>query len=244
MIRHHPSEATLIAQAAGHLPALHARVLAVHLSACPHCRGELHRLEEVGGELLAALPPAPLQPDALARTLARLDDSVVAPPPAAASAVASAAGPAAAPTAVAAPATARTAATAPATARTGAGTPAPVTLDALAVGRWWWLGHGIRLMPLSRRDASGTRLDLIRVAPGVAMPGHGHTGSEMACILQGAYADETGEYSAYDIAEGDAALDHTPVASPGADCICLIATTGRLRGHTWLARLVQPLIGV
>jgi putative transcriptional regulator len=234
MIRHHPSEATLIAHAAGHLPALHARVLAVHLSACPHCRGELQRLEEVGGELLAALPPAPLQPDALARTLARLDQEAMAPPPAAASAVASAAGPAAA----AAPATA------PATARTAAGAPAPVTLEALAVGRWWWLGPGIRLMPLSRRDASGTRLDLIRVAPGVAMPGHGHTGSEMACILQGAYADETGEYSAYDIAEGDAALDHTPVASPGADCICLIATTGRLRGHTWLARLVQPLIGV
>jgi len=208
MIRHHPSEATLLAQAAGHLPALHARVLAVHLSACPHCRDELHRLEELGGALLAALPPAPLQPDALAHTLTRLDDEVVAPPPEAAT------------------------------------TTAPVTLEALAVGRWWWLGPGIRLMPLSPRDASGTRLDLIRVAPGVALPGHGHTGPEMACILQGAYADETGAYSAYDIAEGDAALDHTPVAAPGADCICLIATTGRLRGHTWLARLVQPLIGV
>jgi putative transcriptional regulator len=189
MIRHHPSEATLIAQAAGHLPALHARVLAVHLSACPHCRGEFHRLEEVGGALLAALPPAPLQSDALARTLARLDQQ--------------------------APLDQR--AVAPQPAPTTAPGAAPVTLEALAVGRWWWLGPGIRLMPLSRRDASGTRLDLIRVAPGVALPAHGHTGPETACILQGAYADETGEYSAYDIAEGDAALDHTPVASPGAN---------------------------
>ena len=204
MIRHHPSDTTLIAQAAGHLPALHARVLAVHLSACPHCRAELRRLEEVGGALLAELPPDSMQPDALARTLARLDEPVLPPPPVVTS----------------------------------------ITLEALAVGRWWWLGPGIRLMPLTRRDASGTRLDLIRAAPGRALPGHGHTGPEMACILQGAYADETGEYSAYDIAEGDAALDHTPIASAGADCICLIATTGRLRGHTLLARLVQPLLGI
>jgi putative transcriptional regulator len=118
------------------------------------------------------------------------------------------------------------------------------TLDALASGRWWWLGPGIRLMPLARRDATNTRLDLIRVAPGVALPGHGHTGPEMACILQGGYTDETGDYGTCDIAEGDVALDHTPVASPGPDCICLIATTGRLRAHTWLARIVQPLIGV
>jgi putative transcriptional regulator len=78
----------------------------------------------------------------------------------------------------------------------------------------------------------------------VAMPGPCHTGPEMVWILQGAYADKTGGYSAYDIAERDVALHHTPAALPGSDCICLIAATGRLRGHTWMARLVQPLIGV
>lgn len=232
MIRHHPSEATLIAAAAGHLPVLHARVLAVHLSACPRCRGELRGLEEVGGALLSVLPPAPLRPDALARALAQLD----VPEWAAEGAPAQ--------LDVAEGARARDAAHDPAADLGAVRAAVPVTLEALAVGRWWWLGPGIRLMPLSRRDASDTRLDLIRVAPGVALPGHGHTGPETACILQGAYADETGEYAAYDIAEGDRTLDHTPVASAGTDCICLIATTGRLRGHTWLARLIQPLIGV
>jgi putative transcriptional regulator len=205
MIRHHPSDATLIAQAAGSLAALHAKVLALHLAACPRCRDELRGMEEVGGALLATLPSETLRPDALERTLARLDE----PPPASPSH--------------------------PLT---------PITLDALATGRWWWLGPGIRLMPLARRDASGTRLDLIRVAPGMALPGHGHTGPEMACILQGGYADDTGDYGVWDIAEGDPTLEHTPIASPGPDCICLIATTGRLRAHTWLARLVQPLVGV
>jgi putative transcriptional regulator len=193
-----------MAYGAGHLPVLHARVLAVHLSACRHCHDELRRLEEIGGALLESLPPVALQADALTRTLVRLGEVPLAPGRVA----------------------------------------VPVTLQGLTVGKWWWLGPGIRLMPLQRRDASDTRLDLIRVAPGVALPAHGHTGLETACILQGAYSDETGEYAAYDLAERDGELDHAPVASPGRDCICLIATTGRLRGRTWLSRLVQPLIGV
>ena len=74
MIRHHPSDATLIAQAAGtcrrctrvcwRCTSRRAR------AAATNCVG----MEEVGGALLATLPPAPLRPDALARTLARLDE--------------------------------------------------------------------------------------------------------------------------------------------------------------------------
>ncbi|MBR0672447.1 ChrR family anti-sigma-E factor [Neoroseomonas soli] len=121
----------------------------------------------------------------------------------------------------------------------------PTTVQDFATGRWWCLGPGIRLMPLIRRDRDDARLDLIRVAPGVALPGHGHTGSEITCVLQGAFGDETGEYHAGDVAEGDEDLDHQPVAlDTGRECICLIATTGRLRGHSWLARLVQPMFGI
>jgi putative transcriptional regulator len=161
-------------------------------------------MEEIGGALLGELSPIALLPDALSRTIARLDDVVAVPEP----------------------------------------TAVQVTLEGLAVRRWWWLGPGIRLMPLQRRDASDTRLDLIRVAPGLAMPAHGHTGPETSCILQGGYRDETGEYALHDVAESDRDLDHAPVAAAGPDCICLIATTGRLRGHTWMSRLIQPLIGV
>jgi len=47
------------------------------------------------------------------------------------------------------------------------------------------------------------------------------------------------------MAEGDEDLDHEPVAiDAGEDCVCLIATTGRLRARSWLARLVSPLVGV
>ena len=129
--------------------------------------------------------------------------------------------------------------------RAPAQTRVPTTVEDFATGRWWWLGPGIRLMPLIRRDRDDARLDLIRVAPGIALPGHGHTGSEVTCVLQGAFGDETGEYHAGDVAEGDEDLDHQPIAlDTGRECICLIATTGRLRGHSWLSRLAQPIFGI
>jgi putative transcriptional regulator len=123
--------------------------------------------------------------------------------------------------------------------------PVPTTVEELATGRWWWIAPGMRLMPLLRRGSDDARLDLIKVAPGVRLPGHGHTGSELTCVLRGAFGDETGEYHTGDVAEGDEGLEHQPVALPvGEACVCLIATAGRLRAHDWLARLVQPLVGV
>ena len=121
----------------------------------------------------------------------------------------------------------------------------PVTVEDFATGRWWWLGPGIWLMPLIRRDHQDARLDLIRVAPGMALPGHGHTGSEIACVLQGAFGDETGEYHAGDVAESGEGLEHWPTAlRTERDCVCLIATTGRLRAHSRLVRLMQPVFGI
>jgi putative transcriptional regulator len=118
-------------------------------------------------------------------------------------------------------------------------------VDALMRGRWWRpLGPGIRLMPLVQRDATGTRLDLIRVSAGVALPQHDHTGPEIACVLTGAFSDATGDYHAGDIAEGDVGLDHQPRALAGEDCVCLIATTGFLRARSLLVRVLQPVFGI
>ncbi len=202
----HPSEATLLAYAAGTLPVPHGIVVRTHLALCGDCGGNLALATALGGAVLEEMPPAELAPGALARVLARLDQP--APP-------------------------------APAPRRV------PSTVAELATGRWWWIAPGMRLMPLLKRGRDDARLDLIRVAPGMALPGHGHTGTELTCVLQGAFGDATGTYHAGDIAEGDEELDHQPTAlAVGQDCICLIATTGRLRAHGWLARLVQPLVGV
>lgn len=205
MSRHHPSEATLLAYAAGTLPAPHSIVIRTHLALCPDCRETLRLATAVGGALIEEAAPAAMAGDALARTLARLGEAA----------------PVAEPERV------------------------PVSVKDFSTGRWWWLGPGVHLMPLIRRDRDDARLDLIRVAPGTALPGHGHEGFEITCVLQGAFGDETGEYQAGDVAEGGEELDHHPKAlDVGRECICLIATTGRLRAHSWLARIVQPVFGI
>jgi putative transcriptional regulator len=81
MINHHPSEATLVAYAAGTLPQAAALVAATHLCRCVVCRQALATLETTGGALLEDLPPVSLPVDALDRLLGRLDEPAPPPPP-------------------------------------------------------------------------------------------------------------------------------------------------------------------
>jgi putative transcriptional regulator len=81
MIRHHPSETTLAAYAAGTLPEALAIVAATHIAQCPVCRQSLATLEATGGALLDDLAPVPLSGDALQRLLARTGEPAPATPP-------------------------------------------------------------------------------------------------------------------------------------------------------------------
>ena len=81
-LSHHPSEDLLLDLASGRLERGPGMVLRAHLHACPACRAETHRLEAIGGALLDGLPAAPMDDDALARALARIETP--APPPLAA----------------------------------------------------------------------------------------------------------------------------------------------------------------
>ena len=126
-----------------------------------------------------------------------------------------------------------------------AANPAPaLDFAALASGRWRRVAPGIAIMKLLPRDATDSRLDLIRVAPGRALLTHGHTGPETTCVLSSTYTDGTGSFAAGDCVEADTTLNHTPRALPGEDCVCLIATTHHLRPHGWLGRLARPLLGM
>ena len=59
-IVHHPDASTLLGFAAGSLPEPLAAVVAVHLDMCRRCNGDVAALNGVGGTLLEALPPVPL----------------------------------------------------------------------------------------------------------------------------------------------------------------------------------------
>ncbi|MBS0532818.1 MAG: cupin domain-containing protein [Proteobacteria bacterium] len=72
-IRHHPSDETLAAYAAGTLDLGRRVVVASHLERCAACRRFVRGAEQVGGVMLEDLSPAPMSEHALARTLARID---------------------------------------------------------------------------------------------------------------------------------------------------------------------------
>jgi putative transcriptional regulator len=81
MIRHHPSETTLAAYAAGTLPEVLAIVTATHIGQCRLCRQSLATLEATGGALLDDIAPVPLSVDALDRLLKRTGEPAPVPPP-------------------------------------------------------------------------------------------------------------------------------------------------------------------
>jgi putative transcriptional regulator len=174
-------------------------------------------MQDIGGALLDTTAPTPMADDALARTMARLD---------------------------AAPDSPDLVAPEPAAPDT------LMTLLATASGQWRRYGRGVAMVSLQRRDkAPGrdkglSRLDLARVAPGVSLFKHGHTGFETTIVLQGAFQDGRDDYGVGDFIEVDAGVDHCPRALGTEDCICAIATTWHLKMRGWLGQLVRPLIGM
>jgi putative transcriptional regulator len=77
--RHHPFPETLASYAAGTMRPGFDLVVAAHLRGCPECRAEVARLERLGGHLISEIDPVALGKDALAATLARLDESSPSP---------------------------------------------------------------------------------------------------------------------------------------------------------------------
>ena len=219
-ITHHPTEATVLDHAAGRMHAATGAVVAAHLQACPQCRALARMGEAIGGSLLEALTPEAMAPDALAVVMALLDRPAPVPP-------------------------------APPPPALLDGVELPRVVQRLAqrrggLGRWRWLAPGIQRISLlpepgARRD--GTVLYLLKIAPGTAIPEHGHHGHEMVCVLAGSFTDALGQFRPGDLAETGPEVEHTPVADAGTSCICLSATDAPLRFRSRAARLMQSVMG-
>jgi putative transcriptional regulator len=76
------------------------------------------------------------------------------------------------------------------------------------------------------------------------MPDHGHGGTELTLVLQGAFLDGADRFGPGDVELADAATEHRPVAEDWDDCICLAASDARLRFKGLLPRLAQPLLRI
>ena len=224
MIRHHLTDALIMAYSAGTLPEAFNLVVATHVSLCDECRARLESYDAVGGALLDGMDDSiDLSAGALEATLARIAamDCRQAPDK---------------PKAMSAPLHA--AAEPPVF-------PAPlrdyVGGDMGAV-RWRPVGGGVRQALLPTSNEASVRL--LQIPAGTSVPDHGHRGTELTLVLQGAFRDEYDRFGPGDIEIATEETHHTPVAEPGPDCICLAATDAPLRFSGLLPRLAQPFLRI
>jgi putative transcriptional regulator len=115
-----------------------------------------------------------------------------------------------------------------------------LTFDAIP---WRRLGPGVWHYRLPLRAESGD-LRLLRIARGVRMPEHGHGGTELTLVLDGAYSDASGVYRRGDLQDIDEDVDHQPIADPEHGCVCLIASEQRARFKGLIGRILSPLTGL
>lgn len=108
--------------------------------------------------------------------------------------------------------------------------------------KWRPLGMGVRqaILPTGR----GASARLLYIPSGQAVPDHGHRGTELTLVLQGAFRDSTARFGPGDVEIADQDLDHTPIAEPGQDCICLAAADAPLRFNAFIPRVLQPLFRI
>ena len=108
--------------------------------------------------------------------------------------------------------------------------------------KWRSLGLGVRqaILPTDK----GATARLLFIPAGQAVPDHGHRGTELTLVLQGAFRDDSDRFGPGDLEIASEADEHSPVAEAGADCICLAATDAPLRFTGMIPRLLQPLFRI
>jgi len=218
-INHHPSDAILLAYAAGKLSDGLALALTLHLSICPECRELVNTAECTAGAALENFVPCQLEAGSFDRVLARLDESRETSPRA----------------------------PLPPSNLSTENILEPIQRwlgKPLDHARWKWLAPGISQVEVCRRSAKGGSVRLLRIAPGTSLPHHGHTGTELTVVLSGSFSDEFGRYAPGDIAELDEDARHQPIADSDVDCVCFIATESPLRFTGLVGRFLQPFVQI
>jgi len=118
----------------------------------------------------------------------------------------------------------------------------PDVLGPYDVGQWRWIGRGLYWRKADVPSTDGTRVFMLKAAPGSSMPHHGHSGFEWTCILQGAFRHDLGRYGPGDFDEADGSVEHNPFVEQGDSCICLVALQGTLELRGWIGKLLQPFV--
>lgn len=214
-ITHHLSDQLLMAYSAGTLPEAFNLVVATHISLCDDCRARLASFDALGGAVLeTASADVRMGASSLADTMARIKAGGAQPRK-------------------------------PQASTRDKVLPAPLR-DYVGGGmeavKWRNVGGGVRQAILPTSSAASARL--LHIPAGVAVPDHGHRGTELTLVLQGAFSDEHDRFARGDIEIADEDVHHTPVAEGEQDCICLAATDAPLKFRALIPRLAQPFLRI
>lgn len=217
-IKHHLSDQMLMAYSAGTLPEAFSLVVATHISMCDDCRAALASLDAVGGALLEDAACVEMEADAFEDCMAAIR-----------------ALPSKDPITLQEPE------------RSVKASMFPAPLDDYIGGgldevNWRPVGMGVRqaILPTSK-DAS---VRLLYIPAGAKVPDHGHNGTELTLVLQGAFRDEFDRFGPGDVEVADPDVEHTPVAEDGEACICLAATDAPLKFRNFLPKIAQPFLRI
>lgn len=208
-IKHHLNDAILMAYSAGSLPEAFNLIIAAHLSLCDTCRAHAESFDALGGAVLDQDSTVELASNSLSNTLALIDGGEMATPK-------------------------------PRIAYKSGVLPQPVqdyVGGDLESVRWKPIGMGVKQAILPTTKEASARL--LMIPAGVAMPDHGHQGTEMTLVLKGAFEDEDGYFARGDIEIADSSLHHTPVADIHEDCVCLAVADAPLQFDRLLPKIAQ-----
>jgi putative transcriptional regulator len=222
-LQNHPADELLTAYAAASLPLSQALCISVHLEHCSECTQNLHRLNQLGSELMLNLRPAPSSPDLRNKLLDLIDQVSIDQ-----TSIGEASN-----TAV--------------SSHTNANNQLlPRCLHQfIKTGykdiSWKRLSRDIQSYELCR-DQNNAKVELLRLKPGGTSGTHTHMGDEYTVILEGSFSDESGLYHQGDFLVRDSRHQHTPVATNDRECICLAVTEAPIQLTGFFGRLLNPLI--
>jgi putative transcriptional regulator len=117
-------------------------------------------------------------------------------------------------------------------------------LSSYPLGPWRRISRRVQWRSVAVPEEQGTRVFMLKAAPGTRIPAHHHAGPEWTCVLQGAFRHQLGRYGAGDFDEADDTVEHHPVIDDAIECICLVALQGQIRLRGLLGRLIQPFVRI
>ena len=111
-------------------------------------------------------------------------------------------------------------------------------LSSYSIGPWRRLGGHVQWRSVEVPIEQGTRVFMLKAAPGTRIPHHEHTGVEWTCVLQGAFRHQLGRYEPGDFDEADDSVEHRVIVEDDVECVCLVALQGEVRLKGWFGRMI------